>query len=113
PADVAALVSAGRLDRRLFNVTKLVRFGYDDRSRPDLPLIVSHAGGAAAAPAARARLATAGARAGRELPSIGAAVVRAEKAAAGRFWAAVRADLAGAAAPRAAAGDVTKVWLDG
>jgi hypothetical protein len=112
PADVAALVAAGRLDRRLFDVTLLLRSGYDDRSRPDLPLIVGHAGGAAAAPAARARLAAGGARSGRELASIGAAAVREDKASATRFWASVRGDLGSRVAGPRVAGGVERIWLD-
>ncbi|MEN3358227.1 MAG: hypothetical protein V7637_2209 [Mycobacteriales bacterium] len=112
PADAVALVNSGRLDRRLFDVTKLVRFGYDDRSRRDLPLIVTYSGGAAAAPASRARIAGSGARVGRDLPSIGGSAVRAAKS--GAFWSTVRADLgsAGTAAPRAAGSTVAHVWLD-
>src|SRR5215470_6853511 len=41
PADAASLVAAKRVDRRLFNVSKLVQFGYDDSKRKALPLIVS------------------------------------------------------------------------
>ncbi|MFI5838453.1 S8 family peptidase [Catenuloplanes sp. NPDC051500] len=40
PSDAAPLLQAGRVDPRLFDVTTLVEFGYDD-SRKDLPLIVS------------------------------------------------------------------------
>jgi subtilisin family serine protease len=109
PADAAPLVNAGRLDRRLFDVTKLVAFGYGDRSRPDLPLIVTYSGGLAAS--GRARLAGAGARVGRDLPSIGGSAVRAAKA--GAFWSTARADLASAGAtPRAAGSTLARVWLD-
>src|SRR6185312_10153133 len=64
PADALPLVTSGRLDRRLFNVTKLVEYGYDDRSRRDVPLIVSYQ------PNQPRTLASAGARTVRELPSI-------------------------------------------
>ena len=37
PADATELLAAGRLDPRLFDVTTLLAFGYDDR-RADLPL---------------------------------------------------------------------------
>src|SRR5262249_50865158 len=39
PSDAAAGLAAGRLDPRLFDVSTLLGFGYDDR-RGDLPLIV-------------------------------------------------------------------------
>ncbi|TWP49045.1 S8 family serine peptidase [Lentzea tibetensis] len=42
PSDAAPLLTSGRLDPRLFNVTALARDGFDD-SRPDLPLIVTGA----------------------------------------------------------------------
>lgn len=45
PADMAPLVAAKRVDRRLFNVSKLVEHGYDDSRRTDVPLIVSYGGG--------------------------------------------------------------------
>lgn len=44
PADPVALLSKGKLDPRLFDVTELVEAGYDDASMERLPLIVDHAG---------------------------------------------------------------------
>lgn len=96
PADAAALVSAGTLDRRLFDVTALDKAGYGDSDRTDLPLIVS--GPAAQLKAAKARV----------LPSLDAVAVRTEKTQTGGFWRSVR----GTATTTLAAG-VTKVWLDG
>jgi subtilisin family serine protease len=115
PADAAPLVAAGKLDRRLFNITQLIRYGYDDAKRADIPLIVDYAGGAGLVPAARVEVA-ASARVERELPAVNGQAVRADKAGAGRFWAAVRDDLARqAATPRgkAAPTGVAQVWLDG
>ncbi|GAA4005980.1 S8 family serine peptidase [Allokutzneria multivorans] len=74
PVDVAESVRSGRLDRRLFNVSRLVAMGFDDRARPDLPLIVEPT-------AARALP-----RAERELPSIGGLAVRTRKADSARTW---------------------------
>ena len=42
PSDVLPLLRAGTVDTRLFDVTTLIEFGYDDR-RDDLPLIVTGA----------------------------------------------------------------------
>src|SRR5688572_4717499 len=53
PSDALPLIHAGRLDRRLFDVTALLDFGYDKRK--DLPLIVTNT-------SARASIASAGAR---------------------------------------------------
>ena len=55
PSDAVPLLGAGRLDPRLFEVTRLIDFGYDQR-RHDLPLILTGAapdGGVAKAGAAR------------------------------------------------------------
>jgi subtilisin family serine protease len=84
PADALPLLHAGRLDERLFDVTRLIAAGYDDR-RADLPLITS--GGAA----------TSGTRV-RKLPSLGATAVRTPKKDLARAW-------------RARTGQ-GKVWLD-
>lgn len=89
PADAASLVSSGRLDPRLFDVTELVAMGYDDASRPDLPLIVDYPG---ATPRA------AGATVLRELPALSATAVRAERSTA--FWATAR-------------DSAQRIWLDG
>ncbi|MCR6489367.1 S8 family serine peptidase [Amycolatopsis sp. OK19-0408] len=49
PGDAATLVRAGRLDEQLFNVTGLLRQGYDDARTPRVPLLVRQAGPAVAA----------------------------------------------------------------
>ncbi|MET7281850.1 S8 family serine peptidase [Kribbella sp. NPDC005582] len=41
PLDAETAVRSGELDARLFNVTQLIKNGYGDKSRPDIPLIVS------------------------------------------------------------------------
>jgi subtilisin family serine protease len=46
PADAVRLVAEGKLDPRLFDVTSLVEFGYDDASRKTVPVIVRPAAGA-------------------------------------------------------------------
>jgi subtilisin family serine protease len=43
PSDVRAAVESGKLDRRLFDVDLLLRDGYDDAARADIPLIVTGA----------------------------------------------------------------------
>ncbi|NUT90545.1 MAG: S8 family serine peptidase, partial [Saccharothrix sp.] len=84
PDDVVADVRGGRLDERLFDVTGLIRAGYDDRSSPVTPLIVTSTG---------ARLA------GEALASVGGYAFEAPKDTA--FWSGARA------------AGVDKVWLDG
>ena len=46
PADAIALVDSGKLDPRLFDVTSLAEFGYDDSRRNTVPVIVRPAAGA-------------------------------------------------------------------
>jgi subtilisin family serine protease len=130
PLDAAPLLGRDQLDERLFAVSALVEAGYDDRSRPDLPLIVAAAGDAPVdAAAARTRLTTAGATPTDELPSIGAVAVQAPKARAGELWEQVtrgtapasRAGEEGAGAePGTGTGtdpelapELTRIWLDG
>ena len=55
PVDAMPLVRDGRLDRRLFDLTTLGEFGYDDRAA-ELPLLVAYPENRAA----RARTATTG-----------------------------------------------------
>ncbi|MCE6997230.1 S8 family serine peptidase [Saccharothrix sp. S26] len=84
PTDVLADVRSGRVDERLFDVTGLIRAGYDDRSTRVTPLIVTSTGPVVA---------------GEPLPSIGGYAVEAAKD--GSFWAGARA------------AGVAEVWLDG
>ncbi|HEX6353190.1 S8 family peptidase [Actinophytocola sp.] len=89
PEDAMSLVSSGRVDPRLFDVSELARSGYGDADREDVPLIVDYPG---ATPRA------AGARAVRELPSVSAVAMRAEKSP--TFWATARTS-------------ASRIWLDG
>jgi subtilisin family serine protease len=42
PTAVSGLLATGKLDPNLFNLTQLDRFGYDDKSTPNLPLIATY-----------------------------------------------------------------------
>ncbi|ADB31062.1 peptidase S8 and S53 subtilisin kexin sedolisin [Kribbella flavida DSM 17836] len=102
PLDAVGLVAAGKLDPRLFDVTTLLEFGYDDARRSQLPLIVQRAAsGRSAGPALR------GASARRELRSIGGYSVLESKKDSVAFWTSL------VAGTRALAPGVTKVWLNG
>ncbi|WP_083999962.1 S8 family serine peptidase [Actinomadura kijaniata] len=103
PADAAPLVAAGRLDAALFDVTRLLRDGYGDGARPDIPLIV------AGTPARRAA-APAGGTVTRPLAALNGAAVAARKDRAASVWASVRSSLTGGAT---AASGTGRVWLDG
>ncbi|MEJ3747330.1 S8 family serine peptidase [Actinomycetes bacterium KLBMP 9797] len=93
PGDAVGPLGAGQLDPRLFDVTTLLAFGYDDR-RADLPLIVT--AGAAAVPAA-------GAAVDRRLPRLGAVAMRQDRKKPGEFWRTLRSQST----------PVSRVWLDG
>lgn len=97
PQDVAALVADGRLDRALFDVTRLLADGYGDAERADLPLIVS---GLADAAAAR-QLATPGITVDRTLPALRVTALRQHKSNGGAILAGLanRSAAAGGAQP--------------
>ncbi|MEU6098611.1 S8 family serine peptidase [Streptomyces sp. NPDC047079] len=96
PFDAQGLVSAGTLDRRLFNVTALISQGYDEAHTSALPLIVSSApsrqGARAGARASKAaadladRLVALKSTHSRTLASINARSVRVSGKDLGTFW---------------------------
>lgn len=96
PYDALPLVAAGRLDRRLFNITKLAALGYSDQARRDIPLIIT---------GTNAKLSAAGTH---ELKSLSAVALHQPKTQAAEFWKSVK----GAAKTTLVAG-VNKIWLDG
>lgn len=108
PSDALELLNRGVLDPALFEVTALIKGGFDDRSTPVLPLIVRYEG---AAPSARSSVARTAA-AGRDLPSIQAQAVAERKADAGTFWRTVAAAPSGSVA-RSFAPGIARIWLDG
>jgi subtilisin family serine protease len=112
PYDVLPYVSSGRLDKQLFNVTRLIADGYDDAHTGRLPLIVRYTDEAAKA---RTKVKLTGATTVRRLDSIKSAAVTEDRAQASAFWSALTTGpgaSARSAKPAFAAG-VSKVWLDG
>ncbi|KDN16920.1 S8 family serine peptidase [Amycolatopsis rifamycinica] len=99
PSDALALVAAGRLDPRLFDVSELLRQHLAD-SAASLPLIVTYAAGGdpAATPPATTAV--------RELPSVRGTALRQDRRRGPEFW----SWLTAGSALRAGVG---KVWLDG
>ncbi|MCG5217318.1 S8 family peptidase [Streptosporangium sp. KLBMP 9127] len=89
PTDVMSRLSAGQLDKGLFDVAYLAGNGYSDAESPTLPVIVQHG--------PQQRIAGA-----RTLASIDGAAVKVDKKAAGQFW-------AGLSTARSAS---QKIWLD-
>ncbi|MET9696618.1 S8 family serine peptidase [Streptomyces sp. NPDC006529] len=107
PESAAEALAAGTVDEQLFNVTGLIRQGYDDAHAKKLPLIAVYDGldTARSAPAAPR-----GAERSLVLGSIGAVALSADKAQAATFWSDVTAK---AAARTRGAGGLKKLWLDG
>ncbi|MGC5285543.1 S8 family peptidase [Micromonospora sp. DT231] len=107
PVDAMPLLRDGRLDRRLFDLTVLGGFGYDDRAA-ELPLLVAYPENAAA----QARAATVGgaARVRADLPATHALAVRAKPDDRVTLWGSLTG---GTAAARTLAPGVTHIWLDG
>ncbi|WP_405749839.1 S8 family serine peptidase [Streptomyces sp. NBC_00012] len=105
PDEATALLAAGKLDRRLFNVSALAKMGYDDKRSGGIPVIATY-------PAARGRslpAAPRGAKKIRTLESIHGAALKADKDTARTFWNGVTT----APAARSLDGGITKLWLDG
>ncbi|HEU5471757.1 MAG TPA: S8 family serine peptidase [Actinophytocola sp.] len=89
PNDAWPALNAGRLDRRLFDVAALLRDGFGDAGRSDLPLIVQ--GGPAPTGA--------GGTVTQVLSTVDATAVRQPKESTADFWTAHR--------------DAGRIWLDG
>ncbi|GLP65780.1 hypothetical protein TUSST3_24000 [Streptomyces sp. TUS-ST3] len=103
PGDAAALIGQGVLDMRLFDVSGLIRAGYDDTRRGTLPLIVSYEGKSAQLRSTQKSLvADADATVRRELPSVAGAAITVPKAGADDMWQALTEEQG-----------VARVWLDG
>ncbi|MGW0898936.1 S8 family peptidase [Streptomyces goshikiensis] len=105
PEGAVKALAAGTADHELFNVTGLIRQGYDDAHAEKLPLIAVYDGSVnvarAVPPAPR------GADRSRTLASIGAVALTADKQRAAAFWADVTDTRS------RAAGGLKKLWLDG
>ncbi|HET6211867.1 MAG TPA: hypothetical protein VFE14_03235, partial [Micromonosporaceae bacterium] len=101
PSDVIRLLP-DLLDPQLFDVSALIRAGYDDAHTPTLPLIVQHRGRAGVTSVGTTSVGSAALRVDRPLPSIHGAATRLSKVDAVSFGAALSTMPAG----------VTHVWLD-
>ncbi len=103
PDGAEAALAHGTLDQALFNVSALVRQGYDDAHSAALPLIVTYPDAKAAANGLATTLAAGSAVAGgsavaaepRSLPTVHGFAVKERKNAAGRLWEAWSAAHAG------------------
>ncbi|MFB6784969.1 S8 family serine peptidase [Streptomyces sp. NPDC056352] len=112
PDKAQPYLAANELDRELFNVTKLVEYGYDDAHRPAVPLIATYPGAPGKAGKALEKAAPAGSVKKDELPSANAVALHAGKKKAATFWEAVDDDSAAASKAPKLAGGIKKLWLD-
>ncbi|MET8909169.1 S8 family serine peptidase [Micromonospora sp. NPDC004551] len=114
PGDAVGLLAAGRLDRRLFDVTTLLAAGYDDARRDNIPLLVRYRD-----PAARAGTRDWMRRHHTQLTGEAAAVNALSARAAKRDTVTWWSNLVGASRksaggrPVTLAGGVESIWLDG
>jgi hypothetical protein len=97
PSDARPLVARGLLDDRLFNVTRLLKWGYGDAHKSEIPLITQSASWEAAV--------LGGAKQARQLAGLGLATMSVPKAEAAKTW----QSIAGGARTLAPG----KIWLDG
>ncbi|MFG2774328.1 S8 family serine peptidase [Streptomyces sp. NPDC048350] len=102
PEGATAALAAGRVDEELFNVTGLIRQGYDDAGTRTLPLIAVYGSDLARSVPAAPR----GASRGQVLQAVDGVALKADKKQAAAFWADVNAPAA-----RSASG-LKKLWLD-
>ncbi|MEU3459850.1 S8 family serine peptidase [Streptomyces sp. NPDC006733] len=111
PDEALPLLAAGRLDRRLFDLTALVKMGYDDARSGGVPMIATYT--AAARSARSLPAAPAGSTATRALPSIGGTALKARKKETRAFWQDVVAAPAKARSARSLDNGIDRLWLDG
>ncbi|MGW0198112.1 S8 family serine peptidase, partial [Nonomuraea sp. NPDC003201] len=100
PSDARPLIAKGLLDKRLFDVTQLLRWQYGDAATDEIPLILQQ-------PEQQARQELRGAVPTRRLAALGMSAMRLPKAAAAGTW----RDLTAGA--RSLAAGATRLWLDG
>ncbi|MEW1723183.1 S8 family serine peptidase, partial [Streptomyces sp. NPDC093109] len=113
PQDAAQLVALGKLDRRLFDVTGLLKAQYDDAHRTTLPLIVSYAKNASRKADAKAAIADADVSVRRVLPAVTGEALTAPKDETADVWDALTEPGDTQNEAREAAPGVERVWLDG
>lgn len=102
PDTAVAALARGAVDEELFNVTGLIRQGYDDSRTDSVPLIATYTGGTARS----APLTPRGAERGQALDVIDGLALKADRKRTADFWAEITA-------PRSRAGSgLKKLWLD-
>lgn len=112
PAQAQAYLATNMLDHELFNVTKLIEYGYDDAHDSDIPLIATYSGTESHTDEALEQAAPAGSKKDKVLDSANGVALKTNKSKAKTFWEAVDDDSVKAeTAPKLADG-MKKLWLD-
>ncbi|MFI5771577.1 S8 family serine peptidase [Streptomyces sp. NPDC051658] len=104
PEDASRAITEGKVDEQLFNVTGLIRQGYDDAHTDALPLIATYRNSVNVADSAPA--APRGAERGLSLPAVDGVALKADKDTAATFWQDVTHSRSRSAST------VKKLWLD-
>ncbi|WP_238431500.1 S8 family peptidase [Streptomyces cavernae] len=113
PDDAARLVAEKRVDRRLFNVTGLLKARYDDAHRASLPIIVSYGKNAGRRAEAKSAIAEADISVRRSLPTLRGEALTAPKDDMPEVWEALTAGGDSRTGGRETAAGIERVWLDG
>ncbi|MFJ7496418.1 S8 family peptidase [Streptomyces sp. NPDC097727] len=105
PEDASQAIAEGKVDEQLFNVTGLIRQGYDDTHTDTLPLIATYQKSVNVADSAP--VVPRGAERGLSLPAVDGVALRAGKDTAATFWQDVTNTRSRSAST------LKKLWLDG
>ena len=118
PDETVGYLAADELDRRLFDVTTLIKDGYDDAHATGIPMILSYSGKTSVARSTQ--ITPMGVTPVRPLTSINSSAVTAAKANARTVWTSLTRTAAAGISPFSAtppsthlADGLTKIWLDG
>ncbi|MFB7496321.1 S8 family serine peptidase [Streptomyces sp. NPDC056161] len=105
PDDASQAIADGKVDEQLFNVTGLIRQGYDDTHTDSLPLIATYREGVSVADSVPAS--PRGTERSLSLPAVNGVALKVGKTTAATFW----QDITGTRSRSAST--VRKLWLDG
>ncbi|PGM51146.1 peptidase S8/S53 subtilisin kexin sedolisin, partial [Bacillus sp. AFS053548] len=112
PAQAQAYLATNTLDRELFNVTKLIEYGYDDAHVSDIPLIATYTGTESMTDKALEQAAPTGSKKDKVLDSVNGVALKESKSKAATFWETVDDDSVKAATAPKLADGMNKLWLD-
>ena len=113
PNSTMPYLAAGKLDQNLFNITKLIEYGYDDTNLASLPVIVEYEESKARSFSKPA--VPKGSKKMRDLESINGAALSAEKKDAKTFWEDVTVESTRNEPAKSSLFEygLEKIWLDG